>query len=160
MTQGFSAPEVYFEDFAVNQEMVTPGRTVTEADIVNFAGVSGDYNPIHVDAEFSKNAQFGKRVAHGLLGLAMASGLVSRLGLVGASVLAFLGLEWKFKAPLYIGDTVTARVRVKQTRPLARLGGGVVVLALELFNQKGETVQEGEWSVLIKSRPARSVDSG
>lgn len=159
MAQGLSAPKVYFEDFAVDQEMVTPGRTVTEADIINFAGVSGDYNPIHVDAEFSKSSQFGQRVAHGLLGLAMASGLVSRLGLIGTSVLAFLGLEWKFKAPVYIGDTIAIKVRVKQTRPLAQLGGGVVVLALKVFNQKGETVQEGEWSVLMKSRPTGSVDS-
>lgn len=143
---------IYFEDFAIGQEMVSAGRTVTEADIVNFAGVSGDYNPLHVDAEFAKGSQFGQRVAHGLLGLAMASGLASQLGFISA-VQAFLGVDWKFKAPMYIGDTIHVRVRVKQTKVLGRLGGGLVVLAMTVSNQKEETVQEGEWSILMRSRP-------
>ncbi|MBI2845226.1 MAG: MaoC family dehydratase N-terminal domain-containing protein [Chloroflexi bacterium] len=131
--------------------MLTPGRTVTETDIVNFAGVSGDYNPLHVDAEFAKGSQFGQRVAHGLLGLALASGLASQLGFINA-VQAFLSVDWKFKAPIYIGDTVKVLVQIKQTKPLSRLGGGIVVLGLTITNQNGEKVQEGEWSVLIKSR--------
>lgn len=153
-TKGLFPAIWYFEDFALDQEMVTPRRTVTEADIVNFAGISGDFNPLHVDAEFAKGSYFGQRVAHGLLGLAMASGLASQLGFIGSAVQAFLGLDWKFKAPVYIGDTIQVRVRVKQTKPLGRLGGGVVVLTLTISNQKGETVQEGEWSILMKSRPA------
>lgn len=153
MAQNMTGKRWFFEDFAVGQEMVTPGRTVTEADIINFAGVSGDYNPLHVDAEFAKVSQFGQRVAHGLLGLAMASGLASQLGFI-TSVQAFLGLDWKFKAPMYIGDTIHVRVQVKQTKALGRLGGGVVVLAMTVSNQKEETVQEGGWSILMKSRPA------
>lgn len=145
---------LYFEDYAVGQEIRTPGRTITEADIVLFAGLSGDYNALHVDAEYAKETPFGERIAHGLLGLSVASGLAARAGFIEGTVLAFTGLEWKFKKAICIGDTVRLNCRVERLRPLRSLGGGMVVLAATLYNQRGEVVQEGTWSLLIKSRPA------
>lgn len=148
-----AARGLYFEEFEVGQEVTSPGRTITETDIVLFAGLSGDYNPLHTDAEFARGSLFGQRVAHGLLGLAIASGLASRLQLIEGTAQAFTGLDWKFKGPIYIGDTVSVRARVTQKKALSALGGGMVVLDVELINQKGEVVQKGDWSVLIKGRP-------
>src|SRR5690554_979593 len=97
---------LYFDDLQVGGRHTSPARTITEADVVNFAGVSGDYNPLHTDAEASKSTPFGQRIAHGLLGLSVASGLAARAGLTEGSVEAFTGLSWKFKAPILFGDTV------------------------------------------------------
>jgi len=144
---------MYFEEMPEGLEMVSPARTVTEADVVQFAGLSGDYNPLHTDAEYARGTRFGQRIAHGLLGLSIASGLANRLGFIESTAIAFMGLEWKFKAPILIGDTIAMTARVVRKRAIPRLGGGVVVLAVAVKNQRGETTQEGEWSVLVKSRP-------
>jgi len=144
---------LYFEEMAEGLEMVSPARTVTEADVVAFAALSGDYNPLHTDAEYARNTRFGQRIAHGLLGLSIASGLANRLGFIESTAIAFMGLEWKFKAPILIGDTIAMTARVVRKRAIPRLGGGLVVLAVVVKNQRGEVTQEGEWSVLVKSRP-------
>ncbi len=141
-----------FEELEVGVEMASPGRTVTEADVVTFAGLSGDYNQLHTDAEFARGSPFGARIAHGLLGLSVASGLASRMGLGEGTVLAFMGLAWKFKAPIMIGDTISLHARVGRKRKASLMGGGVVVLAMRLLNQRGETVQEGTWTILVRSR--------
>lgn len=141
-----------FEELEVGAEMASPGRTVTEADVVTFAGLSGDYNQLHTDAEFARGSPFGARIAHGLLGLSMASGLASRMGLGEGTVLAFMSLAWKFKAPTMIGDTISLHARVGRKRKASRMGGGVVVLAMRLLNQRGETVQEGTWTILVRRR--------
>ena len=148
-----AARGLYFEEFQVGHQVRSPGRTITETDIVTFAGLSGDYNQLHTDAEFSRTSPFGQRVAHGVLGLAVASGLASRLGLIEGTAEAFTGMNWKFSAPIYIGDTISLVATVSKTRVLPRANGGLVVLELKLLNQKGETVQKGEWSVLVKGRP-------
>ncbi|HID86204.1 MAG TPA: dehydratase [Anaerolineae bacterium] len=142
----------YFEDFEVGFEVVSPGRTITEADVVAFAGLSGDYNQLHTDVEFAKGTPFGKRIAHGLLGLAVASGLASRLGFVEGTAEAFLGLEWKFKKPIFIGDTVAIQAKVARTKAMPRMGGGIVIFDMALVNQRGEVVQKGQWTVLVKGK--------
>ena len=145
---------LYFEEFQVGQRVPTPGRTVTETDIVTFAGLSGDFNTIHTDAEYSATTPFGKRVAHGLLGLAIASGLAVRTGVMEGTVLAFREIsEWKFSRPIFIGDTVHAEIEVAETKALPRLGGGSVVFDVDLKNQAGETVMKGRWSVIVQSKP-------
>ena len=145
---------LYFEEFQVGQRVITPGRTVSEADIMSFAGLSGDFNTIHTDAEYSATTPFGKRVAHGLLGLAITSGLATRTGVMEGTVLAFREItEWKFSRPIYIGDTVHAEIEVAETKSLPRLGGGSIVFAVDLKNQAGETVMKGKWSVLVQSKP-------
>nr|HID14051.1 dehydratase [Anaerolineae bacterium] len=143
----------YFEEFEIGDEVETTARTITETDVILFAGLSGDYNPLHTDAEFAKGTLFGERIAHGLLGLAVASGLTSRLGFVEGTTEAFIGLEWKFRAPIKIGDTVRVRAKVKQKKEMPRLGGGFVVFDVAVLNQRDETVQKGTWTVLIKSAP-------
>jgi len=143
---------LFVEDLTPGLEIESPGRTIAESDILLFAGLSGDYNVIHTDAEFAKSTPYGERIAHGLLGLAIASGLAARSGALEGTVLAFTGLEWKFKAPIKIGDTIRLRARVEKTRLLPSMGGGMVVLAVEVLNQRDEVVQNGTWSLLMKSR--------
>jgi 3-hydroxybutyryl-CoA dehydratase len=142
----------YFEEFEVGQEIVSAGRTVTEADVMAFAALSGDYNPLHTDEVFARSSPFGQRVAHGLLGLAIATGLVSLLGFVEGTALAFRGLEWKFTQPILFDDTIYVQVRVVHMKPMPRLGGGLVVFEAALVNQRSEVTQKGTWQMLVKSR--------
>lgn len=151
--------EGYFEDFSLGQQYVTAGRTITEADIVNFAGLSGDFNPIHVNAAYAADNPFGQRIAHGLLVMSVASGLTTGLGVIGEMVLAFLGIEWKFRAPVLIGDTVHVRISVGQLKLARRMGGGLVTLEVEVVKQDGEVTQKGSWRVLVKSREIEAVKS-
>ena len=141
-----------FEDFEIGTEWESPGRTVTEADIVLFAGLSGDYNQLHTNAEYAKDTIFGRRIAHGLLGLSIVSGLAARLGFVEGTVQAFMGVDWRFKKPIYIGDTLSLRVKLSKKRSVGRLGGGMVVLGMTLVNQRDEVVQKGDWTLLMKGR--------
>ena len=145
---------MYFEEMEEGLEVVSPGRTVTETDLVLFAGLSGDYNQLHTDAEFARSTIFGQRIAHGLLGLSIGSGLAGRLGFMEGTASAFMGLEWRFKAPVLIGDTISLTARVARKREIRRLGGGIVVFQVALKNQRQETVQEGEWTILVKGREA------
>lgn len=144
----------FFEEFEVGQQFTTSGRTVTEADVVAFAGLSGDYNAIHTDAEYSRDTPFGRRVAHGLLGLSIASGLAVNTGLMEGTVLAFRDISsWKFSLPIFIGDTIRVLMETIETKAMPRLGGGLVVINLDVVNQDDKTVMKGRWSVLIKSQP-------
>jgi 3-hydroxybutyryl-CoA dehydratase len=145
---------LYFEEFNVGDTVTSAARTITEADIVSFAALSGDWNAIHVDAEFAKSGMFGERIAHGLLGLSIASGLAVRLGFIEDTVIAFMGLDWKFRAPIKIGDTIHMQAQIAEKKPMPRLGGGLVTLNVEVLNQRGETTQKGTWSMLMKLKPA------
>lgn len=153
MSQPYKPRGMYFEEFQIGTEVVTQARTVTETDIVNFAGVSGDFNTIHTDAEYAKTTPFGERIAHGLLGLSIASGLGMQLGFLDGTVIAFTGLEWKFKNPIKIGDTIHMVGNVKQTKAMKALGGGFIILDARVLNQRDEIVQQGEWTLLMKSKP-------
>ena len=145
----------YFEEFETGQRLRTPARTVTEADIVGFAGLSGDFNSIHTDDIYSRGSAFGRRVAHGILGLSIASGLAVRTGILEGTVLAFREIrEWKFSLPIYIGDTIHAELLVEEVKALPRLGGGSIDLAFDVKNQSEQTVMKGRWTVLVRSRPA------
>ena len=147
-------PGLYFEEFTVGQKIVTVGRTIAESDIFTFAGLSGDFNQIHTDAEFAKTTPFGQRVAHGLLGVAITSGLAMRTGVLEGTVIAFREInEWKFSKPVFIGDTIHAEMTVTETKSLPRLGGGSVTIVFDVKNQKDETVMKGTWVVLVASKP-------
>ena len=143
----------YFEEFEIGDQIETAARTVTEADVVLFAGLSGDYNQLHTDVEFARETLFGERIAHGLLGLSIASGLASRLGFIEGTAEAFTGLEWKFRAPIRIGDTIRVQTEVLRKKEMPRLEGGFVVFDVAILNQRDETVQKGTWTVLVKSAP-------
>jgi acyl dehydratase len=145
-------PRRFFEDIDVGEEYESPGRTVTETDIVLFAGLSGDYNVLHTDAEFMKSSIFGERIAHGLLGLAIQAGLFTRATQAYAT-LAFVGLRWKFKAPIKIGDTIRLRARVATKKEISSPGRGLITLERTVLNQRGEIVQEGETDLLVERRP-------
>lgn len=119
-----------------------------------FAALTGDWNPIHTDAVYAAQQPFGQRVAHGLLGMSIAVALCVRLGFLEETLLAFREIDsWKFSRPIYIGDTIRARVSVSETTPVRRMQGGMVGLAVEILNQRDEIVQHGTWRVLMKSRP-------
>jgi acyl dehydratase len=145
---------LYLEDFELNRPLTTGGRTVSEADVSLFAGLAGDFNPLHVDAEFAANSEFGARIAHGPLVLSMAIGLMAQLNLIDGTALALLDLKWEFKAPVKIGDTIRARVTPTEKRPTRKEGRGVLVLRFAVENQRGETVQTGTLTLLMKMRPS------
>jgi acyl dehydratase len=147
---------LYFEEFSVGQQIVTAGRTVTETDIVTFAGLSGDFTQMHTDAEYSKRTPFGQRVAHGILGLSIASGLAIQTGILEGTVMAFREInDWKFVKPIFIGDTIHVVMAVKETKPIPRIGGGSIIIELDVVNQRSETVMKGTWTALITSKPGK-----
>ncbi len=146
---------LYFEEFAPGQTVVSAGRTITEADVVAFAALSGDWNQIHTNAQFAAGHPFGQRVAHGLLIMSIASGLVMRLGILEGTALAFRDIgDWKFSLPVFLGDTIRVRVTVTETKAMRRLGGGLVKVKVEVLNQENRVVQRGTWGVLVQSREA------
>lgn len=141
----------YFEEFEVGQKIVTAGRTITESDVVSFAGLSGDFNQIHTDADYAADWMFGERIAHGLLVLSIATGLAVQTGMIEGTVLAFRELEWKFSRPVMLDDTVHVEIEVIDTKALARLGGGNVTMKVSVLNQRDEVVHRGQWIMLVKS---------
>lgn len=152
---------LFFEEFQIGQKFTTPGRTVTESDIVSFAGLSGDFNLIHTDAEFSRRTQYGQRIAHGILGLSIVSGLAVRTGILEGTVMFFREInEWKFVKPIFIGDTVHVVMEVKETKALSRLGGGSVIIGMDVKNQKNDTVMRGSWNVLVAARQSADLNLG
>ncbi len=144
----------YFEEVEIGQTMVTRGRTVTEADIVQFAALTGDYNPMHTNADYMKTHPMGQRVAHGMLTLSYAVGQLYQLGFMERTVLAFRGLEMKFSLPVVIGDTIHVRLTIKEKKEMRRLGGGIVTAEVKILNQEGKAVQSGTMELLIASKPA------
>jgi 3-hydroxybutyryl-CoA dehydratase len=144
-------PTLFFDDLAVGDEWESPGRTVTEADVVNFAGVSGDFNAIHIDHQSALKGPFRRPIAHGVLGLAIASGLASATPRV--DTMAFLSiLEWRFLHPIFFGDTIHVVTRVVALEPKSRGRRGVVTWRRELVNQHGVTVQEGSTQTIVRGR--------
>jgi acyl dehydratase len=144
---------LYFEDLHEGQSFTTPGRTVTEADLVAFAGLSGDYNSIHTDAEFARGTAYGQRVVHGLLGVSILTGLMDRLGIFDGSAIAMLGIdEWRFRAPIFIGDTITVEMTITALRRTSSGDRGIVGRHFRIRNQRDETVQEGSIGLMIRCR--------
>ena len=147
----FTNQHLYFDDVEVGQEWESLGRTITEADIVNFAGLSGDFSPIHMDHEFAKTTPFHKPIAHGLLVLSIGSGLGLNYPLM--RTLAFTSIrEWHFRGPVLIGDTVRLRTKVLEKEVRARGRRGIVVWQRNIVNQDGKVVQEGVTETLVQGR--------
>ncbi|WP_299561240.1 MaoC/PaaZ C-terminal domain-containing protein [uncultured Mycolicibacterium sp.] len=163
MTQTVSAPTagqdqakgLYFDDFEVGQRWTSPSRTITDADVANFAGVSGDFNPLHTDEEFAKTTQFGGRIFHGPGVFAVATGLESRLGIKEGTAIAFLGMNWSLKDAVKIGDTIHVEQEVAELRPSkSKPDRGIVTFDVKVVNQHGVVCQEGQWLVMFKRRMA------
>ncbi len=141
----------YYEDFQIGEMFETPSRTITEADVVNFAALSGDYNPLHTDEEFAKEGRFGKRIAHGVLTLAILTGLWDRVGVIEYTVEAFYGIdELKFTKPVFFGDTVHAKVKVQDKQD--RDKNGIIVFENEVINQRIETVLVCKAKLVMKKK--------
>ena len=142
---------LYWEEWKIGAEFVTSARTITETDIINFAGISGDYNPLHIDEEFCRNTQFGTRIAHGPLVYSIATGLIFQLHLYDDTLIAFLGFDsLKFTKPVKIGDTIHARVEVIEKRETSKSDRGIMKCLLQVLNQNNELVQEGVQAFLLK----------
>jgi acyl dehydratase len=143
----------YFEDMPVGTRWVSGRRTITEADLSSFAGLSGDYNPLHVDELSAARGPFGRRVAHGALVLSIATGLRQQMGVFHGSIRAFLEVRsWRFRKPVFAGDTVTAVTTVVSTRETSSPDQGVVVQRVDVVNQDGAVVQSGEFVSLVRRR--------
>jgi 3-hydroxybutyryl-CoA dehydratase len=147
----FTPSHLFFDDVEIGQEWESLGRTVTEADIVNFAGLSGDYNPIHVDHEFSKTTLFRQPIAHGLLVFSISSGL----GLLSPPMRTVALIEvrdWHFRSPVFIGDTIRVKTKVVAKEARARGRRGVITWHRQLLNQDGRIVQEGITVTMVEGR--------
>jgi len=141
---------LYFDDFSVGQKFVSKSRTLTEADIVNFAGLSWDHNQLHTDVEYAGQTQYGKRIAHGLLGVVAHAGLTYQL--TEDSILALLELRWKFHLPICIGDTIHVEQTVKDLRESSGGDQGILTFDKKVVNQKKEVVQTGTTTILLAKK--------
>ena len=143
---------MYLEDFEVGKVYESGGRTITEADIVNFAGVSGDFNPLHMNEEFAKTNLFGKRIAHGALGFVISTGLSNQTGLFEGTTIAFMEMSLKYLAPLCIGDTVHVEMTPQEILPGKKPGRGILKLLVKLVNQDSTVIFESPQVLMMKAR--------
>jgi acyl dehydratase len=142
---------MYLDEFVVGQTWVSPRRTITNAELTAFAGISGDFNPLHIDEEYAKNTQFGGRIFHGPGVFAIATGLESTLGIKVETAIAFLGMTWNMVGPVLINDTIHVEETVTEVRPSkSKPDRGIVTFDVKVINQHGNTVQEGQWFVMFK----------
>lgn len=145
---------LYYEDIEVGQTFRSPARTVTEADLTIFSMVSGDWNPIHSDAEFARNTPYGERIVHGVLGVAIVTGMFDRLGIFEDSALALLGIdEWRFRAPILVGDTIHMEMEITEKRLTSKDESGIIDRLIRLVRHDGTLLQEGRMGLMIRLRP-------
>ena len=145
----------YYEDFQVGQEWISPGRTITETDVITFAMLSGDYDEIHTNEDFCKrDSPFKTRIAHGMLGLSLVEGLKKRIpAFAETRYIASLEWNWKFTGPIMLGDTVHVKIRINKMRESkSKPDRGIICEGGQMINQRGEIVQEGEHSLMIWRR--------
>jgi len=139
-----------FDDFKEGDTFVSQARTVTEADVVNFAGLSGDFNPLHTDAVFAAGTPVGERVAHGMLVAAMATGMANWTGVFEGTTLALMEQVIRYKGMVKLGDTVHLELSVAQTKPTSKPDRGVVTFDARVLNQEEQVVQEGQWVLMMR----------
>ncbi len=142
----------YFEDWEEGRELWTASRTISEADIAAFAGVSGDFNPLHTNEVFAASTPMKTRIAHGMLGVAVATGLANQTRTMEGTTIALMSQTLNYKAPVFPGDTLTLRLTVEERKLSSKGGRGVVTLAMDLFNQRDEVVTDGHWVLMMKAR--------
>ncbi|MCX8151737.1 MAG: MaoC/PaaZ C-terminal domain-containing protein [Archaeoglobaceae archaeon] len=142
---------LYFEEFEINKEFETVGRTITETDIVNFAGITGDWNQLHTDVEFAKNTIFGQRIAHGTLIFSIMTGLLVRLGLIEKTIIAFYGVDkLRFTNPVFIGDTIKVIAKVVEKEDKGTYG--IIAIESKVVKQTGDVVLKCILKVAVKKK--------
>lgn len=145
-------PGKFYDEIQIGDERLTPRVTVTEGHVLAYAGVAGDFSPIHMDEVYAQSTVFGGRIAHGLMGLSLTDGMKVQSGFFRDGIA--LGWSWKFKQPIRIGDTLQVKFRVADMRiPKSRSDMGILIIAIELLNQHGEVVQEGEHQLMVPRKP-------
>lgn len=143
----------YLEDFSVGQTFESGGRTITETDLTFFSMLSGDWNPLHANSEYARSTRYGERVVHGVLGIAVSTGMLHELGIFHDSIIAMLGFRnWNFLAPLLVNDTIHLRLTITAVEPGKSGNSGKLGRRFQLINQAGAVVQEGESDALVLSR--------
>lgn len=141
----------FFEDIKIGENHASSGRTITENDIVNFAGLSGDYNPLHTDEEYARKSMFNQRIAHGALTFAVMTGLWYSLGLLRETVIAFYGVDkMRFVTPVYIGDTLHVELEIIEKKDRGK--NGLVVVLSKVLNQNQEVVMVCQALLLVEKR--------
>ena len=139
-----------FDQFNLGDVFVCQSRTVTEADTVNFAGVSGDFNPLHTDEEFAKATPFGGRIAHGVLGLAIATGQANQLGIFEGTTIALMQQTIKYVGAVKFGDTIHLELKVAEKKETSKPDRGIVTFDATVLNQNGKAVIESQWVLMMK----------
>lgn len=140
-----------FDEFKIADKYISQARTITESDVVTFAGLSGDYNPLHTDEEFGKTTPFGERIAHGMLVASIATGMANWTGIFEGTTIALLEQVIRYKGAVKFGDTVHLELEVLTKKDSSKSDRGIVTFAARVINQTGETVQDGEWTLLMKN---------
>jgi len=143
---------LFYEDMDPSIRFETPTHTVTAYDIDTFADISGDTNPLHTNEQFAKKTQFGSRIAHGALVLSIATGLAYHIDYLSRAVEAFIELNWKYRAPVKIGDSIRAKFQFIKKRAMPNYSGGLVTFRVAVVNQNDETVQKGLWTLLVRNK--------
>jgi acyl dehydratase len=138
-----------YDDFTVGDKYTTARRTVTESDVVTFAGLSGDFNPIHMDREFADNTPLKGRVAHGMLVESIATGLGNQLGIFEGTTIAVLSMTINYKGPVKFGDTIHLELSVTEKKETSKPERGIVIFQTDVKNQRDELVIDGQWVVMM-----------
>jgi acyl dehydratase len=151
-----------YDDLHVGMSFRSPGRTITDADLVAFAGLTGDYSELHTSEVYAKSSQFGRRVAHGMLGLAYAHGLMwARTGELRETAIAFLGIsDWRFVGPIFVGDTIFVDYRIAELRDSrSKPTQAIATFDVDVVNQHGDVVQRGRKALLVSKVPLTAVEA-
>ncbi len=152
MKQSISIHCYDFDDYKVGEGFRTTTRTITEADLVMFSTLTGDTNPLHMDAEYARDGVYGKRVCHGLMIVSYAAGLINKVGFIDGSTIALRQMDWQFRLPVFPGDTIYAVVTIKGKRKLTDKEG-MVNAQIDIFNQRDELCATGNWKMLVALHP-------
>ena len=147
---------MFFSEYEIGQKFTTGRRTVTEADVVAFAGLSGDFNPLHTDAIFAAQTPFGQRIAHGMLVVSISTGLSQTLGIFEGTTIGLLEQSFAYKAPTFFGDTIHLEMEVSQVKPTSKPGRGIVTFQARIIKQDGTIVNDGLWKVMFADKKPKN----
>ncbi len=150
---GYVMRGLHFEDFEPGRAFQSASRTVTEADVVNFAGLSGDFNPLHTDETFAATTPLKTRIAHGMLTMAVATGLANQMGIFEGTTVALMQQTIQYRGAVRFGDTVHLVMTVKERKETKNPSRGVVTFDVPVLNQNGEVVVQSEWVLMMARRP-------